>query len=187
MTGQVDVPSAAGQVRETVRRHSFLFLLQGALMVVAGLIAFVYPLTTTLAATLFLGWMMIISGIVQAITLVATSRVPHFWMQLVSAVLWIVTGFIFVRNPAVGIGTLALLMVVFFMVEGIAKIVLAITVRPLPNWGWVLVSGLIGVGISICLIANPALSLLALGLFIGIQLISEGVAIGWMAWNLRSA
>jgi uncharacterized membrane protein HdeD (DUF308 family) len=179
--------AAAGHVRETVRTHSFLFLLQGALMVVGGLIAFVYPLTTTVAVTLFLGWMMIISGIVQAITLVASARVPHFWLQLVSAVLWIMTGFIFVRNPAVAVGTLALLMIVFFMVEGIAKIVLAITVRPLENWGWVLVSGLIGVAISLYLMANPALSLLALGFLIGIQLISEGVAIGWMAWNVRKA
>jgi uncharacterized membrane protein HdeD (DUF308 family) len=182
MTAGVD---GEGHVRETVRTHSFLFLLQAVLMVVAGLIAFVYPLTTTVAVTLFLGWMMIISGILQAITLVASARVPHFWLQLVSAVLWIVTGLIFVRNPAVAVGTLALLMIVFFMVEGIAKIVLAITVRPLANWGWVLISGLIGVAISIYLIANPALTLLALGFFIGIQLISEGVAIGWMAWNAR--
>jgi uncharacterized membrane protein HdeD (DUF308 family) len=186
MTESIDT-AAEGHVRETVRRHSFLFLLQGILMVVAGLIAFVYPLTTTVAVTLFLGWMMIFSGIVQAITLVASSRVPHFWLQLISAVLWIVTGFIFIRNPAVAVGTLALLMIVFFMVEGIAKVVFAITVRPLANWGWVLISGLIGVAISLYLMANPALTLLALGFFIGIQLISEGVAIGSMAWNARKA
>ena len=52
MTGHVDVPPAEGELRETVRRHSFLFLLQGVLMVAAGLVAFVYPLTTTLAATI---------------------------------------------------------------------------------------------------------------------------------------
>jgi uncharacterized membrane protein HdeD (DUF308 family) len=187
MAEGVDTALAEGHVRETVRRHSFLFVIQGVLMVVAGVVAFVYPLVTTLAVTLFLGWMMIISGIVQAITLVAGSRVPHFWLQLLSAVLWVITGFLFVRNPGVAVGTLALLMVIFFMVEGIAKIVLALTVRPLANWGLVLVSGLIGVALSLYLIANPALTLLVLGLFIGIQLISEGIAIFMLAWTVRKA
>jgi uncharacterized membrane protein HdeD (DUF308 family) len=173
------------QVRETVRRHSGLMLLQAALMIVAGVLAFVYPLLSALAVTLFLGWMLIFSGVVQALTLVVTSRVPHFWLQLVSAVLSVITGILFVRNPGVAVTTLALLLVIFFMVEGFAKIVFAFTVRPLPNWGWVLVSGLIGVAIAVYLLSNPALSLLALGLFIGLQLIGEGIAIGMLAWDAR--
>ena len=187
MSASVGPLRPRGAFDESVRRHSFWFLLQGVLLVAAGVIAFVYPLATTVAVTLLLGWMMIFSGAVQAITLIATSKVPHFWLQLVSAVLWIVTGFLFVRNPAVAVGTLALLLVFFFMVEGIAKIVLALTVRPLANWGWVLVSGIIGVAILVFLMMNPALSLLALGIFIGIQLISEGVAIFWLAWAQRGA
>ena len=52
---------------------------------------------------------------------------PHFWLQLVSAVLSIVTGVLFIRNPGVAVTTLALLLVIFFMVEGIAKVVFALT------------------------------------------------------------
>jgi uncharacterized membrane protein HdeD (DUF308 family) len=187
MTDSVGTALAEGHVRETVRRHSFLFVLQGILMVIAGVVAFVYPLVTTLAVALFLGWVLIVSGVVQAITLLAGTRVPHFWLQLLSTVLWVITGLLFVRNPGVAVGTLALLMVIFFMVEGVAKIVLAMTVRPLRNWGLVLVSGLIGVALSLYLIANPALTLVVLGLFIGIQLISEGIAILLLAWNVRKA
>jgi uncharacterized membrane protein HdeD (DUF308 family) len=174
-------------VRATVRRHALLFLIQAVLLVVAGLVAFVYPLLTSLAVTFFLGWMLIVSGVIQAIALVAASKVPHFWMSLISAVLSIVTGILFVRNPGVAVTTLALLLVIYFMVEGIAKVVLALTIRPLANWGWLLVSGIIGVGLSIFLIMNPLLSFVALGFFIGIQLISEGIAIGAMAWTARRA
>ena len=180
---------AAGNahLQRAVKRNTGLFLVQAALMIVAGVLAFVYPLLTSLAVTFFLGWMLIISGVIQAVSLIATAKVPHFWLQVVSAVLSIVTGLLFIRNPGVAVTTLALLLVMFFMVEGIAKVVLALTVRPLPNWAWILVSGLIGIAISIFLISNPALSLVALGLFIGIQLISEGIAIGAMAWTLRKA
>jgi uncharacterized membrane protein HdeD (DUF308 family) len=185
MAETMSLDAAGSEVRATVRRHSWLFLLQAALMIVAGVVALVYPLLSTLAVTFFLGWMLIISGIVQAFTLVATSKVPHFWLQLVSAVLSIITGVLFVRNPGLAVTTLALLLVIYFVVEGIAKIAFALTVRPLPNWGWVLASGLIGLVLGIWLLFNPLLSILALGIFIGIQLISEGIAIGWMAWAAR--
>jgi hypothetical protein len=42
-----------------------------------------------------------------------------------------------VRRPGEAVVTLTLLLIVFFMVEGFAKLVFSITIRPLPNWGWV--------------------------------------------------
>ena len=172
-------------LQETVRKNSLLFLLQAALMIVAGLVAFVYPLYSSVALAFFLGWMLIFAGVVQVISLIGATKVPHFWLQLVSAVLSVVIGFLFLRNPGVGVGTLALLLIVFFMVEGMSKVVFSLSVRPLPNWGWVLASGVLGVLIALYLLSNPPLTLVMLGLFIGMQLISEGVAIGSMAWQAR--
>jgi uncharacterized membrane protein HdeD (DUF308 family) len=174
-----------GALRETVKKHSFLFLLQAALMIVAGILAFAYPLLSSVALAVFLGWMLIFSGVAQILSLIGASQVPHFWLQLISAALAVLIGFLFVRNPGAGIGTLALLMIVFFMVEGMSKIVFSLTVRPLPNWGWVLASGGLGVLIALYLLSNPQLSVVMIGLFIGVQLICEGAAIGWMAWHAR--
>jgi uncharacterized membrane protein HdeD (DUF308 family) len=123
----------------------------------------------------------------RSISLIGSTKVPHFWLQLVSAVLAVVVGLLFVRNPGAGVSTLALLMIVFFMVEGMSKIVFSLSVRPLGNWGWVLASGILGVLIALYLLSNPALSLVLLGAFIGLQFISEGVAIGWMAWRARKS
>ncbi len=159
-------------LQETVRRNSLLFLVQAALMVVAGLAAFVYPLLSSVALAVFLGWMLIFAGAAQVISLIGATKVPHFWLQLVSAVLSVVIGFLFVRNPGVAVGTLALLLIVFFMVEGMSKVVFSLTVRPLANWGWVLASGVLGVLIALYLLSNPTLSLVMLGLFIGVKLIS---------------
>lgn len=189
MTDEMTLDDAADAMRQamrhTVRRNSMLFLIQGILMVVAGVLALIYPLFSTVAVALFLGWMLIFAGIAQAVTLIGGAKVPHFWLQLISAVLAVVVGFLFLRNPAAGVGTLVLLMIVFFMVEGLAKIVFALTVRPLANWGWVLASGILGLLIAFWLMANPGMSLLFLGILIGVQLIAEGVAIAWMAWQVR--
>jgi uncharacterized membrane protein HdeD (DUF308 family) len=189
MTEEMTLDAAADAMREatrkTVRRGSMLYLIQGILLMIAGVLALVYPLITNVALAIFLGWMLLLSGIVQAVTLIGGGKTPDFWLQLISAVLSIIVGFLFLRNPAVAVGTLVMLMSVFFMIEGISKTVFSLTIRPFPNWGWVLASGILGILIAAWLLANPGMSLLVLGILIGVQLISEGIAIATMAWMVR--
>ena len=65
-------------MRETVKRHSLWYLIQGALMVLGGVLALVYPIVSSVAVVLFLGWVLIISGVVQGISLIGAQHVPHF-------------------------------------------------------------------------------------------------------------
>jgi uncharacterized membrane protein HdeD (DUF308 family) len=172
--------------RETVRRYSSWYLIQGALMFIAGIVALVYPIVSSAALVLFLGWILIVSGIFQGISLIGAQNVPYFWLQLVSAVLSIIVGVLFLRRPGEAVVTLALLLIVFFMVEGFAKIVFSLTIRPLPNWGWVLASGIIGVLLSIYLLTNLSTTAIwLLGVLLGIQLICEGLALSSLAWQVR--
>jgi uncharacterized membrane protein HdeD (DUF308 family) len=173
-------------VRETVKRHSFWYLVQGGLMVLAGLFALIYPLISTVAVVLMLGWLLIISGVIQGISLIGTRRVPQFWLQFVSVVLFVIVGSLFVRHPGESVLTLTLLFIVFFVVEGIAKVVFALTIRPFPNWGWVLASGAVGILLGFYLWASlPTTAAWVLGVVLGIMLISEGAALGYLAWQSR--
>jgi uncharacterized membrane protein HdeD (DUF308 family) len=79
----------------------------------------------------FLGWLLIIVGVVQGISLIGARYVPHFWVQLVSVVLFVIVGVLFLRNPGESLLTLTLLLIVLFMVEGISKVIFALTIRPL--------------------------------------------------------
>jgi uncharacterized membrane protein HdeD (DUF308 family) len=189
MTDPLSLDAAAeargAAMRQSVRRNATLFLLQGVLLVAAGVLALVYPLVSTVMVALVLGWILIFAGIAQAVTLIGGAKVPHFWLQLISAVLSVVVGFLVVRNPAVGVGALVLLMVVYFLIGGVAKIVFSLAIRPIENWGWVLASGIVALLIGLWLVANPGLSLLFLGIFVGVNLIAEGAAIAWLAWQVR--
>jgi uncharacterized membrane protein HdeD (DUF308 family) len=114
--------------------------------------------------------------------------VPHFWLQLISVVLAILIGILFLRDPSQGIVTIALLLIVFFMMEGISKVVFALTIRPFPNWGWVLASGLVGILLALILWANlPLTAVWLIGFLLGINLISVGAAIGYLAWRVRQS
>ncbi|MFY9602357.1 MAG: DUF308 domain-containing protein, partial [Pseudolabrys sp.] len=98
---------AASQVireamREKVRRHSFWYILQSVLMILAGIMALVFPIISSAAIVIFLGWLLIFSGILQAFSLLDARHVPHFWLQLVSVVLSVLVGILFLRNPGAG-------------------------------------------------------------------------------------
>lgn len=184
---------AAAQVmrdamRETVRRYSLWYLIQSALMIVAGILALIYPVLSSVAVVILLGWVLIISGVVQGISLIGARNVPHFWLQLVSVVLSIIVGVLFLRHPGEGLLTITVLLIVFLLVEGISKLIFALTIRPFPNWGWVLASGIVGILLSFYLWSSlPVTSLWLLGVLLGIQLICEGAALGYLAWNVRES
>jgi len=172
-------------MRETVKRHSFWYLIQGALLVLAGIVALLYPIFSSEAIIVLLGWLLIISGLSQGISLMSGRHLPHFWPQLISVVLSIVVGFLFVSNPEVGLLTLSLLLIVFFMVEGLSKIIFALTIRPLPNWSWLLASGVLAVLLAIYLWSTPITAAWLIGLLIGVSLVAQGTALAYLAWRLR--
>ena len=183
---------AAAQVmrdamREKVKRHSLWYLVQGGLMVLAGILALVYPVVSSFAVVFLLGGLLIISGIAQGISLIDAREVPHFWLQLVSAVLSVIVGVLLIRHRGSGLLAITLLLLVYFMVEGVSKVIFSLTIRPFPNWGWILISGIVGILLSFYLWASlPVTALWLLGVLLGIQLICEGAALGYLAWQVRS-
>jgi len=190
MAISVDEAAAALReaMRETVRRYSLWYLIQGVLLVVAGVLALVYPFIASVAVIFLLGWILIASGVLQGIGLVGASNVPHYWLQLISAVLAILIGVLLLRSPDSGLLIMTVLLIVYFMVEGIAKVIFALTIRPFPNWGWVLGSGLVGILLALVLWANmPLTADWVLGLMLGILLVCEGAALTYLAWHVRTA
>jgi uncharacterized membrane protein HdeD (DUF308 family) len=100
-------------MRETVKRHSLWYLVQSALMIFAGTLALAYPAMSSVAVVFFLGWLLIIGGVLQGVSAVSARHVPHFWLQLVSVVLFVIVGVLFLRNPGESLLTLTLLLIVF--------------------------------------------------------------------------
>jgi len=174
-------------MRETVSQHSLLYLVQGGLMFLAGILALVYPVASSFAVVVLLGWLLIISGFVQGISLWDARNVPQFWLQLVSMLLSVMVGVLLIRHRGEGLLVLTLLLLVYFMIEGISKVIFSLTIRPFPNWGWVLASGLVGIVVALYLWSSlPVTAIWLLGVLLGIQLICEGAALGYLAWKVRA-
>ncbi len=131
---------------------------------------------------------MIITGVVQGIGLIGAQQVPGFWLQLISVVLSVIVGFFFLSIPGEGLLTLTLLLVVFFLIEGMSKVIFALMIRPLPNWSWLLASRVVGVVLAFILWSSmPVAAVWLLAVLLGVQLIAEGVALGYLAWLVRTS
>ena len=122
-------------MRETVKRYSIWYLLQGILMVVAGVLALVYPLIASVAIVRLLGWILIITGVLHGIGLIGARQVPQFWLELLSVVLAIVVGLLLLRQPQAGLAVFSALLIVYFMVEGIAKVIFGADHQAIPELG----------------------------------------------------
>ena len=188
MTMQQASAAMREAMRETVKRYSLWYLLEGVLMIVAGVLALIYPYIASVTLVYLLGWILIISGVLQGIGLIGARDVPHFWLQLISVVLAILIGVLLLRNPDAGLMIMTVLLIVFFMVEGISKVIFALNIRPFDGWAWVFLSGAIGILLGVYLLFNmPLSSEWVLGVLLGIQLVVEGVALAYLAWRVRSS
>jgi uncharacterized membrane protein HdeD (DUF308 family) len=173
-------------VRDTIRKRSLLFLIQGAVMVLAGVVALIFPAFTSAGLLVLLGWLLILSGAVELVSLIGATKVPYFWLQLVTVALEIVVGLLLVTHPGAGLVAVTFLMLVLFFVGGITRVVFALMIRPMNDWLWVLASGLVAIACAVILFADlPEAATWLLGLLLGVHLITVGGAQGYLAWRVR--
>lgn len=190
MTISVNEASAVlrAAVRDTIRKRALLFLIQGSVLVAAGVLALAFPAFFSAGVVRLIGWLLILSGVVQAVSLIGVTRAPYFALDLVTVALAILTGWLLVDRPEAGPVAITLLLLVFFLVSGIQRLIFALMIRPMADWFWVLASGLVAIGCALILFSFlPQAAAWLLGLLLGVQLIAVGGAQALMAWRLRQA
>jgi uncharacterized membrane protein HdeD (DUF308 family) len=177
-------------VATSLGEHWVLFLVEGIILLILGLAAIVIPPIATLALELLFGWLFLISGITGAIATFLMRQAPGFLWSLVSAILAIVVGIVLLLWPLSGILSLTLVLIVFFIVEGVTSIMFALEhKRELSGrWGWMLASGIVDLILAAIIIAGlPGTAAWALGLLVGINMVFGGTALIGMALHAREA
>jgi uncharacterized membrane protein HdeD (DUF308 family) len=175
---------------QSIREHWGLFLTEGIILVVLGLLAIIIPPIATIAVTIFLGWLFLISGIVGLVTTFWARHAPGFWWSLLSAVLAIAAGIVLLGWPLPGAVSLTLLLIAFFIIEGVLSILYAFEHKKelSGRWGWMLISGIIDLILAAIIWGGlPGTAAWALGLLVGINMLFGGSAMIAMALHARSA
>jgi uncharacterized membrane protein HdeD (DUF308 family) len=171
-----------------LHEHWVLFLVEGIILVILGLLAIALPPIATLAIEILIGWLFLVSGIVGLVTTFWMRHAPGFWWSLVSAILGIVAGIVLLAWPVTGALSLTLILIVFFTIEGVASIMFALDhKRELSGrWGWMLASGIIDLILAGIILAGlPGTAAWAIGLLVGINMVFGGSALIAMALHAR--
>ena len=188
-TNPSEMSQLQSAIAQSIREHWVLFLIEGIVLVVLGILAIIVPPLATITFTLFLGWLFLISGIMGLITTFWARHAPGFWWSLLSAVLAIAAGIVLLVWPISGAISLTLLLIVFFIIEGVLSIMYALEHKKelSGRWGWMLASGIIDLILAaIILIGLPGTAAWALGLLVGINMLVGGSALIAMALHART-
>jgi uncharacterized membrane protein HdeD (DUF308 family) len=185
-----EISKLQSRMNAAVKAHWKAFLFEGILFAVLGFAAMIVPPLASLAITIFLGWMFLISGIGGLILTFWAREMPGFWWSLISAALAVLAGGILLARPVQGVLTLTIVVGAYFLAEGVATIMYALEHRRelSGRWSWLLVAGILDILVSFIIIAGlPGSAEWALGLLVGINLLFGGATLIGMALAARNA
>ena len=168
--------------------HWKLILFQGILLAILGIGAILLPQIATLAVNIFIGWLLVIGGIFRAITLFQSPRLPGTGWSILATLLAIVVGVLLLAKPFEGILTLTMVMIAFFIIQGILSIMMSLHYRKIVrSWGWTLLSGIVDLILAYLIWQGwPDTATWAIGLLFGINMLFAGVALIMAALGLRT-
>ena len=190
MTLPHDISELQSRMRDAVRAHWKAFLFEGILLSILGLAAIIVPPLASLAVTIFLGWMFLISGIGGLVVSYWARQMPGFWWSLISAALAVLAGGVLLARPMQGVLTLTIVVGAYFLAEGIATIMYALQHRRelSERWSWLLISGVMDLLIAFIIVAGlPGSAEWAIGLLVGINLVLGGASLVGMALAARQS
>lgn len=157
-------------------------VLLGIVMVVTGLLVLGDIAVATLISTIFIGLMAIVAGAFEIIHAFWTKGWGGFLWQLLLGALYIAFGLVLLSQPESGALILTYVLGVVLLLSGFVRVLLGFS-----HWreaGWLmLLSGAFGILAGLVILTGfPMTGLWVLGLLLGIDLISHGIAWLTYAW-----
>jgi uncharacterized membrane protein HdeD (DUF308 family) len=186
---QSDNERLRGAIVKKIHDHWKMFLIEGIVLVVLGVLAVGVPQVATFAIAIVIGWLFLISGVLGLVMTFSLRHAAGFWWSLLSAVLGIAAGLVLLAWPTGGVLSLTFILIFFFTIEGVASIMFALDhKRELSGrWGWMLASGVVDLILAgMIVIGLPGTAAWAIGLLVGINMLFGGTSLIAMALHART-
>lgn len=159
------------------------FLALGIGLMLLGIAAIIRSVKATVISVSFFGWLLLIAAGIETTQAFLVGKWAGFFLHLLAAVLFGVTGALFVWRPVISAEVSTLFMAMFFLIGGLFQLVSSLVIH-LPGWGWYTLDGIVTFVLGILILAEwPVSALWVIGLFVGIDLVFYGSA--WIALALH--
>jgi uncharacterized membrane protein HdeD (DUF308 family) len=171
-----------------VGRHWGWLLAFGIVTVAAGIVALAWPSATLLVIAIVFGIELVVLGIFRFVAafghdLGGGTRILYALLGVLSLII----GLYALHHVLITLLALALLLGIFWVVNGAVELFASISHRDIPHRGWTSVMGILSIVAGLILLAYPGISLWVLSLIVSIWLLVFGLMEISAAWRLRSA
>ncbi len=163
------------ETAEVQELFSGKFLLFGIAMVVLGAIAMAVSFVTTIGTVMILGGIMVAAGIAETIHAIRARRRNRIFLNVVSALLYLIAGCALLYNPLAGALGITLVVSAFLVAAGIVRVVHGFAHSEEAHWGWFIFGGLVDMALGgLIMLGWPTSALWVIGLFVGIEMMLYG-------------
>jgi len=169
-----------------IRKNWGWFLALGIIQIVVGVLAVDFAISATFASVVMLGVLLLMAGGAQTAAAILARDWGGFFLFLLLGIGYAVAGFLTIQHPLPVAEGLTLMLAAGCLVGGMFRIIGALVER-FPSWGWVLLNGVVTVLLGLLIWQQwPWSGLWVLGMFLGVDLIINGVTWTALAINVRS-
>ena len=176
-----------------VSQNSAFLVILGGLLVMIGVIAMASPLAAGIAVEMFVGVMMLSRGAMQLYYGVKVRHWGHRFGSymglgsIVMALLSVVVGVLLLINPIAGLRFLTLVLAVYLVLVGGFGILHAIEMSEVKGWGFIMLSGALGVVLGVMIWRQwPLSGHWAMGVLVGASFIISGVSLAMVGVSGRA-
>lgn len=149
----------------------------GAFAVIGGIAAILFPPLSSVATSLFVGWILVFSALGVLVDAFAGGGATRVVGRLLLALLSAVAGLYLLLAPLRGTVTLTFVLAAYLIAAGFARAGIGFGQRGRPGTGAMIFSGLAGIVVGVLVAVHlPTSAAWALGLLVGIDLLLFGLA-----------
>jgi len=163
-------------ISEKLQKFSKSLTYTGILLLILGIIAVAYPAGVGNITAIVIGIFMVTGGVLRMIFSVASFSMGSMLLRYLYAFLMVIAGIWIISNPEISLNFLTILMAVYFIIDGMTEIAYSSSLLPIGGGLYLLISGIIGIILGVLIFIKwPESSNYALGIFLGIKLIVDGL------------
>ncbi|RUL88278.1 HdeD family acid-resistance protein [Tautonia sociabilis] len=169
-----------------IRRTWIWFLILGIGTIALGLLIIATPWLGSLAAVWMISLLLVASGILQFVGAFSTKGWGGFFLSVLAGVLYVALGILIVDRPITALAVLTIVIALSLIIGGLLRIILAASER-FYGWGWMVLNGAISLLLGVLIWQQlPASAFWVIGLFLGIEMLFNGLFWVMLALGLKS-
>jgi len=173
-------------ILDDLKRRSGWSIFMGILTMAVGIVLILYPFATATATTVFIGAALLIVGGAELYLAFASQAAGSFFLRILLALLYGLTGLALIAFPFEGTESLTLFVGAMLVVRGVLAMIAGFRWRPLDGWGWFVADSLANLAVGGLILAKwPSSTSWAVGTLLGASVLVTGIARTAFAVRIR--